>query len=78
MSRATASSSSSASASSGGVGFLGLIQAALVIAKFIDAPWNKAYDIPWVWVFTPIYIGIGIVVILMVIAVLAVISTEGK
>ena len=64
----------SSSAASGGIGVLGFIQALLIIAKFIDADWNKAYDIPWVWVFTPVYVGfalfilglIGLVIMLVV------------
>ncbi len=54
---------SSSSSSAGGVGVLGLIQAALIILKFIDADWNKAYDIPWVWVFTPVYVGVAFTVL---------------
>jgi hypothetical protein len=61
-----------------GTGILGTVQVVLIIAKFIDAPWNTAYHIPWVWVFTPVYITIAIVVLAMVVAVLAAISSEGK
>lgn len=45
------SSSSSSSSSVGGIGFLGVISAALMVLKLTDV-----IDISWFWVFLPVAI----------------------
>lgn len=70
------SDTNNSSSASGGIGVFGLVQAVLIIAKFIDQPWNKAYDIPWVWVFTPVYVCVTLVFVVMVIVLIGVFLAE--
>jgi hypothetical protein len=56
----------SSSSSSGGIGFVGLLTIVFITLKLLGK-----IDWPWVWVVSPIWIGLGIVlVILCIIAII--------
>ena len=46
----------------GGIGFTGLLQVVFITLKLL-----KAIDWPWVWVLAPIWITVGLVILILVV-----------
>lgn len=56
------SRSSSSSSSSGGIGFVGLLTVAFIVLKL-----TGYIDWPWIWVLSPIWISICLVIAILLI-----------
>ena len=58
------SNSSSSSSSSGGIGFCGLLTIVFIILKL-----THVIDWSWLWVLSPLWIGVVLVILICIIAV---------
>jgi hypothetical protein len=65
--------SSSSSSSSSGIGFAGLLTVAFIVLKLTDI-----IDWSWIWVLSPMWIGIALILGIMGIVALVVILSGGS